>query len=473
MTGTLIRKEFREFLRDRRFLVLFALMLVLLSAASLDGWNRARSDAAARAHAAASDREIWVEQGENNPHGAAHFARYAFRPTPSLAAFDPGVFDFAGAAVWLEAHTQNPAALRRAEDAAIATPFPTLSAAWVIQVIGTLALTVLLFQAVAGERERGTLRALAATGLSASRFVAGKTGAVLLAVGGLCLLIFLAVLLPGAMSGDLDAGAMRIATLAGTYLCALTGFALIVVAISARSRSQSAAFVLAIGFWVSVSVILPVIGGQLAASLHPDIDEQELKNAIQLEAQSPFWSGDAREPAVAAYEAEVLEEFGAARFEDLGFDREALVLQAHEEFANEVYDRLYGELYARHEAQDRMLRYLAIASPVLALQRLSSGLAETDLTAQLRFTRQAEAHRRRIIEQLNRDMMMNAGESGYAYTADRSLWEDIPDFQAEPVSTLEILERYRIEVLALLVWLLAGFTLAIHLSGRAMKQERL
>lgn len=473
MIGTLIRKEFREFLRDRRFLALFALMLVLLSAASLDGWNRARADADARAHAAASDREIWVEQGENNPHGAAHFARYAFRPTPALAAFDPGVFDFAGAAVWLEAHTQDPATLRRAEDAAIATPFPALSPAWIVQVVGTLALTVLLFQAVSGERERGTLRALAATGLPAGRFVAGKAGAVLLAVAALCLLVFLAAMLPGWITGDLDAGAARIGALLGLYLSALAAFAFLIIAISARAPSLSSAFVLAIGFWVGVAVIVPVIGGQLAASLHPDIDEQELKNAIQLEAQSPFWSGDAQEPAVAAQEAVVLEEFGAEEWDDLGFDREALILQAHEEFANDVYDRLYGELYALHEDQDRVLRYLSVLSPVLALQRVSSGLAETDVAAQLQFTRQAEEHRRRIIAQLNRDMMMNAGDSGFAYTAGRDLWEQVPDFQAGQATTLDVLRRYAVELIALLAWLVIGFILALRFSGQAMRQERL
>ena len=113
MIGAIWHKELTEYRRDRRALALAIVLFALLLAAALDGWNRAAADAQTRAAAQATDREVWTEQGENNPHGAAHFSRYAFRDTPTLAAFDPGVFDYAGAAFWMEAHTQNPTTLRR------------------------------------------------------------------------------------------------------------------------------------------------------------------------------------------------------------------------------------------------------------------------------------------------------------------------------------------------------------------------
>ena len=170
MSTAIWQKEFLEFRRDRRLLVMTVVLVSLLLAAALDGWNRAAADARARAAAVASDREVWVEQGDNNPHGAAHFARYAFRAAPPLAAFDPGVFDYAGAAFWMEAHTQNPTTLRRAEDIAVRAPFASLSPAWVIQVVGSLVLALALFGAVAREREQGTLRSLAAAGVTARSF---------------------------------------------------------------------------------------------------------------------------------------------------------------------------------------------------------------------------------------------------------------------------------------------------------------
>lgn len=471
MTGAVFGKELTEYVRDRRFIAVLALLVLLVGVTAIDGWNRWQGDQAARLFAESSDREIWVEQGENNPHGAAHFARYAFRQTPPLASFDPGVFDHAGSAFWMEAHTQNPTTLRRVEDAAVATPFAALSPAWVIQIVGTLALALLLFPSVAGEVERGTFRALAANGASASPVATGKVAAVLVPIGLVLGLSLVVVAIISAASGSGEVSFARILFLLAAYAAGLLAFALVVMAISARARTASSAFAAAAVFWVVAAIAIPAIGGQLASTLHPDIDEQELRNAIQLEAQTPFWAGDAQEAAVAAYEAEVLETYGAESFDELGFDREAMILQAHEEFANAVYDRLYGELEAQHLAQDNVLRLASILSPVLALQRVSAGVSGTDLMAQQRFATDSEQHRRVIIEQLNRYMMENAGDQGFAFMAGRELWETTPDFTATSPSLGDVFARYWLELLVLVAWLIAGFWLALTSIGHAFRRE--
>lgn len=472
MSGVIFRKELTEFLRDRRFLGVAVVLLLLLAAASLDGWNRTQADIEARQSAVETDREVWVEQGENNPHGAAHFSRYAFRDTPALAAFDPGVFDFAGAAFWMEAHTQNPTTLRRAEDAAVQAPFPALSPAWIVQVVGTLALVILLFPAIAGERQQGTLRALSGAGVSASSFSSGKIGAVLVFVGLLSAILIVLPALVGLFAGNTGFAGARLAALISVYAIALISFAFFVLWMSARARTLSKAFTSAAVVWLFAALLWPALAAQLAVSLNPDIDEQEFKNQIQLQAQTPFWGGetDARTAAITALEAEVVAEFEAESFEALGFDREALILQAHEEFANDVYDRLYGELAATHSAQDRVMRYASVLSPVLALQRISSGLAGTDLLAQQRFAVQSEAHRREIIEQLNYDMMVNAGELAFAYTAGRDLWEAIPDFEPHPPSIIEVYRHYLFELVVLLVWLFAAGFLASRAIRAALRE---
>lgn len=469
MISTVFRKEFIELGRDRRFLVISLLMVALLLAAALDGWNRASTDRQARAAAVATDREIWIEQGENNPHGAAHFARYAFREAPALAGFDPGVFDFAGAAFWMEAHTQNPTTIRRAEDAAARAPFASISPAWVLQVVGTLVLATVLFAAVAGERERGTLRTLAAAGVSAREFATGKVGALSVLVAIITLLAILIAMFPSVASdvGSALPGSHLIA-LISVYFLGLLGFACIVLWISARARSVGDAFNDAAVAWLFFALISPVLGGQLAMTFYPDIDERTLENNIQLKAQSPFWTGEARKPAVERQEKQVLEEYGGESFESLGFDREAMVLQAHEEFANEVYDELYGALKERHFRQDAVLRYMALVSPVFALQRLSMGLSGTDLLAQWRYAEQGEHHRRQIIAQLNLDMMLHGGEKGFEYTADRSLWEAIPDFEPKSPSLGEIFAYYSTELLALVLWLLLAGSLALRATRQAL-----
>ena len=99
MISAIVHKELKIYWRSGVFVALTAaltgliLMSVMLSVQRVSAFERER------ASAVAADRAVWNEQGVKNPHGAAHFARYAFRPTPTLAAFDPGVADYAGMAI--------------------------------------------------------------------------------------------------------------------------------------------------------------------------------------------------------------------------------------------------------------------------------------------------------------------------------------------------------------------------------------
>ena len=367
MNAPLLAKELLEHRRNRRFVVVAALMIALVAVAALDGWNRAHAAARHRAAAVESDREVWVEQGENNPHGAAHFARYAFRPMPPLGAFDSGVSDYAGAAVWMEAHYQNPAALRRAEDVGARAPFPALDPAWTIRVIGSLALVVLLFGAVAGERESGTLRALFAHGVRPVAIVGSKAAAALAVIVALAVLAFVVALLPG-MFGGASLDASRVVLLVGTYVLGLVAFAFAAIALSATASTRGAAMATVGAFWLVVALVVPMVAAQVGAALSPTPDERALNRAILDEAHERFWAGNARKPAIEAYAAKVAKRYGAASFDALGFDRAGLELQAHEEFANAVYDRLYGELYAAQRGQDRVMRAAATLSPYSAYQ---------------------------------------------------------------------------------------------------------
>ena len=61
--------------------------------------------------------EHWETQGEKNPHSAAHYGVYAFKPRLALSFVDEGVDSFTGTSVWLEAHRQNDFLLRPAQEA--------------------------------------------------------------------------------------------------------------------------------------------------------------------------------------------------------------------------------------------------------------------------------------------------------------------------------------------------------------------
>ncbi|RYG67721.1 hypothetical protein EON80_13020, partial [bacterium] len=174
MIKTIARKEFIETLRDGRFRTALIITLSLLMVSLLLGWKGWSEVQAQRETAQKVTRAQWLNQGKKNPHGAAHYGVYAFRPTPLLSFVEPGIHPYTGVAVWLEAHKQNDFQGRPARDATSVGRFGTLSASFVMQVLIPLLIVLLAFGTFAAERESGTMRQVLSLGVSKTTWALGK-----------------------------------------------------------------------------------------------------------------------------------------------------------------------------------------------------------------------------------------------------------------------------------------------------------
>ena len=101
----------------------------------------------------------WLNQTKKNPHSAAHYGVYAFKPKSPLAIVDTGIDPYMGVAVWLEAHKQNEFKYRPAQDRTAVQRFGEMTAPRSLQVLVPLFIVLMTFSAFAGEREQGTLAA--------------------------------------------------------------------------------------------------------------------------------------------------------------------------------------------------------------------------------------------------------------------------------------------------------------------------
>ena len=473
LTLEIVRKEFRQALRDRRSLILLALTVAITAVASLDGWQRTLDATQQRADSQDVDRHVWVGQGETNPHDAAHFGRYAFRDVPPLSSFEPGIADYSGAALWMEAHFRNPESLRRAEEVVFGSPLSDLSPAWVVRVVGSLVLITFLFGAICREVQDGTLRNLLANNARVFQIIRAKMSFAAGIVAVLCLACLGLSLLPAAFLLDRAPDVSRIAAMLAVYFIALGGFACLILTLSTVCRSSRSALVASGALWLLMAFVVPSVASHIAQTQHPTPGAREFASAIETQAQKPFWTGAARFEAVAVYEAEIMTKHRAQSFASLGFNRDALVLQAHERFANPVFDRLYGDLYDTHQRQENVLRFASVLSPLYALQRISSGIAGTDLTAQRAFSDAAEEFRRDLVERMNEDMLVNAGDESFAYRADSELWSSVDDFEA-PESTLrQVLENYRFELIVLLAWYFLAYLATYYTIARVCRSDRI
>ena len=107
MIAVTARKELTQIYRDGRILWTAGILVLMLIVAAATAVERYRDSSAERAAAQALGEEQWQSQGEKNPHAAAHYGIYAFKPVTPLAFFDTGVANYLGVSVWLEAHRRN------------------------------------------------------------------------------------------------------------------------------------------------------------------------------------------------------------------------------------------------------------------------------------------------------------------------------------------------------------------------------
>ena len=469
MSAALFVKELLVFLRNRTALALGAALIVFVFAAAALGAQRSERIAFERAAAEAADREAWVSQGVRNPHAAAHFSRYAFKSFSALAAFDPGVADYAGLAVWMEAHQQSPAVFRRAEDLGASHRLASINSAWILQVLVPLLVFVALHASIAGEREDGTLRQLSATGVSASTLVVGKLSA---AVAALALLLAPAlvgaVLIAAPRAASLGEPAdvkLRIALLSCAYLVYIFIQAFLALGVSALFRQRRSAFLALLAVWAVSVVLIPRAGGDLALRLHPEPGVETFRTQLA-DAGDTLWS----DPQFQTRERdEVLARYGVARVEDLPFNYVGLTLQRSEERAHPRFEAFYTSLGRIHDAQEKVLAQTSLLSPSMALAQLSSGLAATDRSHHEAFVHAAEAHRRVIMRQLNNDIQNNAGDDGYGYAADESLWRATAQFEYEPPSFVSMQRHYWTSALVLL----GQLAVALVFAGFAVAHARL
>ena len=467
ITAAIIAKDVRELLRDRRVVVMALLVLALGLTALATSWVRISAHEADRAASIAADRATWEGQGARNPHSAAHFSKWAFRPLTAEAVLDPGIASFAGSAVWMEAHSRNPAVARPIDDQTVILPSGDFSLAWVLQVLMPLLVAVIAAGSVARERERGTLRLMLASGVSPSGLVRAKlasVGAVTLVLGG-AISVIGAVAAAGA--GPVDPARLALWLLA--YAVFLAIIAAVAVAVSLRARSSGQALMVLAGLWLFAIILTPRAAASVAEYAAPAPTSAQFQAdiaAAKAAYPSPFADG------MEAFAAKIMAQYGVTRLEDLPVSFGGLQLEEDERLGNQVFDAQFGALFAIYERQRRALRWASLVSPLPALQNISMALSGTDMPHQIAFQQQAERRRRAVVTQLNTDLIENGAGKDFDYVAGPQLWAEVADFAFAPPTLAETLGGLWREALILLAWLAAALVIVLG-SARQLKRSEL
>lgn len=454
MIKVIARKELVATLRDGRFRVLAAVVSAIAVASLAAGWLHYRDVQAQHEAARQATRTQWLAQPAKNPHSAAHYGVYAFKPKSRLSMIDTGIDPYVGVAAWLEAHKQNEFKYRPAQDGTALQRFGDLTVAEAFLVLLPLLIVLLTFDTFSGEREQGTLRQVLSLGVRGRDLAMGKA----LGIAGALGLVLVPCTVAGAVALSLSSefGApgqdvSRAIALTAVYLLYFATLVAVGLGVSARARTSRSALVTLLAFWFCTSLIAPRAAADLAASVYPTPSVVAFQSAMERELAD----SKEMERRLEQRRQELLNRYNATSLDAVPVNFSGISLQEGEEHGNEVFDRHFGALFHAYEQQNELRQLLGVASPFLAARSVSMGLAGTDFAHHRSFVTAAEDYRRQLQRVMNGDIADHS-KPGVVYTAGPDLWARVPEFEYEAPGLGWALAQNGKALVMLALWLMVG-----------------
>ncbi len=451
-------KEFKENLREGRFRVSAGIVAILLLMATWLSFNYFESVQQQHESAKTNARNIWVSQDEKNPHSAAHYGTYAFKPKYPLSLIDPGVDKYSGISIFLEAHKRNESQYMAAADQTGLARFGDLTPDFILLFIIPLLIILTAYNAFTREREQGTLQLLKGQGISTWKLAQGKWGGIFIPI--LIITTGLLVIALILLSGLEDFGELSYSALLLLFLVYLVYYAIFInlsLIVSALAKQSSIALVMLLGIWIVVCLAMPKASSNLADAIYPYPSRQAFVSEIDKDKKAGLDGHNPWSKAAKDFERETLEKYGVDSLHQLPFNFDGYRMQKGEEHEAQVYFKHYAQLKETHQRQSTVYQASALFSPFLPARFLSMALARTDYGTHWDFADAAENYRLKLQESLNMDFAENSSYGDWAYKADKTLWEGIPDFSYTPPTLNEVLQRNWISFSLLLFWFLATF----------------
>ena len=396
-------------------------------------------------------RQQWESMGPSNPHSAAHFGTYVFKKNHALTAFDEGANSYVGRTLYLEGHRQNELVQSDAAQGDVLSRFGKLRPALILQIILPLLLLLFAFQSVRSERDADRLRLLLVQGVSYSKLLYGKLWSLWIPGMGFVLLTLGIQMGLLGFSGPLVGRALLLAFGYGLFYWIVIALALW---LSSKTVKSYTALSWLLGIWIVWVIFYPKVTYSLAGILYPLPDRVEFSASMKEDRSALLDGHNPEEEALKVLEDSVLHAYGVTSKEELPINFDGLLMQADEEFGNQVWDKHFGELYDQMQKQKSLVQWASLPNPFGNLQSLSMGAAGTDNFHQVDFLREAEDYRRVFIRTLNERHAYGGSKTGdWGYKEDQEFFNSIADFQYAEPSFPDLIRQQTPSLILLLVWI--------------------
>ena len=256
--------------------IAFIIVILLLGTAVWISIRQYQNVNALYEAAKTAEREVWDNQGKKNPHSAAHYRTYAFKPKYPLSLVDQGVDKYTGTSIFLEAHNRNEAQFSAAADQTGLARFGDLTPDFVLLFMIPLLIILLGYNSFTKEREMGTLTLLKSQGISYWKWIWGKWAALFLPILLITSVLFVVA---GILLSNLqDFGVFKwksLFVLFAIYVVYYIIFSNLVLLISAKAKKSGISLVISLCIWIIACLAAPKAASNFAESEHPFPTRQE------------------------------------------------------------------------------------------------------------------------------------------------------------------------------------------------------
>ena len=448
----IIINEWLGYFRNKLFLyvgVFFCFFLCLVSFLGIIQNNKLNTEQElAHEHI----RSQWDEMEASNPHSAAHYGTYAFKPISVLNSIDEGINSVTGNVLRLEGHRQNDIVFSEASQSLMISKFGKLKPSLIFQFIIPLLLIFFSFNTYISERNSGRLKLMLVQGASLRKVVFSKV----LSIWFIGLFLLLVTLFFQLLfnSNNLNSDVfIRLLILFSSYAFYYLILINITILLSVIFKSSTAALSLTVLTWVFWTIFFPTIMGNTTEKLSPLPTRIEFKEAMSEDRSKGIDGHNPRGERRDALEKATLEKYNVDKLEDLPINFSGIVMQEDEEYGNMVWDKHFGDLYTQLEKQKSNYQLSGLINPFASLQNLSMGSSGSDMFHHLDFLTKAESYRRIFIKTLNDEYAFGGSKTGErGWKATNEFFRSVKDFKYELPTFLSFYSKYLIDVIILCFW---------------------
>ncbi|PAM91651.1 ABC transporter permease [Flavobacterium sp. IR1] len=473
----LIAKHFKKSVFKNKAVFIITLFIgLLLLYAAFSGWENYTNQNETSEKYQHESREDWLKNPDKNPHRMAHYGNFAFRKSTPLSVFEFGMEPFFGNAIFLEAHKQNTANFSEAGFSNSMLRFGEISIAMVLQILLPLLIFFLGFNAIATERENGTLKLLLSQGISWKQLLLGKTLGIaavilLLFIPTIIILVMLWLVLQNfSISAD---ETIKMLLFILFHFIYLMFFCFIAVLISASSKTSKNALISLIGIWLLFTIILPRTTQAIGAYLYEAPSKIQFQSNIEKDILKQGDSHNPNDPHYKAIKDSLLLVYKVDSVQKLPFNYSGFIMTEGEKISANIYNKHLETLLKVYEQQNSFSKAVSFFNPYISIKNLSMGLSNTDYDSYIDFQKQAEAYRYDMAQKMNALQIKyisnkKPGPNDKPLTIDKEHWAEVDEFQYQPKGIVAVLKSEMISIISIILWISFLFVL-IRIAAKNLK----